>query len=81
MALVTSKYLMSLKGKVLRWTFSFKESKRNESDYFGELGKRLTKQLVKMHIHLGDQMKEKMTKEFSYGSRSSQMLCLVCYGL
>jgi len=29
-------FLISLKGQVLKWTFSFRESKRNESDYSGK---------------------------------------------
>lgn len=48
-----------LKGQVLRRSFYFKESKRNESDYSGVLDKRFTRQTIKLHIHLGDQMKEK----------------------
>lgn len=80
-SIVAFEYLMRLKGQVLRWTFPSRESKRNESDYSGELGKRFTKQPVKLHIHLGDQMKEKMTKDFPYGSQSSRMLCSVRYSL
>ena len=30
MTLVTFKYLMILKGQVLRWTFSFRESKKDQ---------------------------------------------------
>ena len=41
MTLVTFEYLMSLKGQVLKWTFSFKESKMNESDYSGEIRQRV----------------------------------------
>ena len=52
--------------------------KRIKSDYSGELGKGFTRQSVKLHIHLGSQMK---TKDFPYGSQSSRMLCSVHYGL
>jgi len=43
-----------------------------------KLDKRITKQHVKLHIHLGSHMK---TKDFPYVSQSSRMLCSVCYGL
>jgi len=68
MILVAFEYLMSLKGKCSDGPFLLGSLKRNKSDYSRELGKRFTKQPIKLHKRLGNHMK---TKDFPYGNQSS----------
>ena len=42
------RFLMNLKWQVLRQTFSFKESKRNKSDYSVDLDRGITKPIAKL---------------------------------
>ena len=71
------RFLMSLKGQVLRWTFSLRESKSNESDYYGESRKKgLPDQSKNCNIHLGDKLKRNY-QGLMYGNQSSRMLCSV----
>ena len=77
MTLVAFKYLMSL-NKCSDGPFLLGSLKRNESDYPGELGKRFTRQPVKLHIHLDSHMK---TRDFPYNNQSYRMLCSVRYSL
>ena len=71
------RFLMSLKGQVLRWTFSFRESKRNENDYSGESRQKgLLDQSQNCNIHLGDKLKRNY-QGFMYSGQSSRMLCSV----
>ena len=55
-----------MKGQVLDDLFKFMESVKIENDCSGSLGKRVYQVPMNCHIHLGDQMKEELTKDLTY---------------
>ena len=55
-----------MKGQVLDDLFKFMESVKIENGCSDSLGKRVYQVLVNFHIHLGNQMKEELTKDLTY---------------
>ena len=55
-----------MKGQVLDDLLKFMESVKIENECSGILGKRVYQVSVNFHIHLGNQIQEKLTKDLTY---------------
>ena len=55
-----------MKGQVLEDLLKFMELVKIKNYYSGSLGKRVYQVPVNCHIHLGNKMKEELTKDLTY---------------